>query len=143
MNVVRWSPFREFDNLFPALERSTAPVRRADWLPLVDIRETEQAYQIDVEVPAVASEDLSVSVADNVLTVSGERKSVVEDNASEGRVHRTERRYGKFVRSFQLPKDADADAISATSRDGVLYLTIGKIVEATAKTIEVKVEGDA
>ena len=142
MNVVRWSPFREFDNLFQALDRPTAPMRRADWLPLVDIRETADAYQIDVEVPAVASEDLSVSVSDNVLTVSGERKSVSEQDANEGRVHRTERRYGKFVRSFQLPKDADTDAISASSRDGVLYLTIAKVIEASAKTIEVKVDSD-
>ena len=137
MNVVRWSPFREFDNLFQALERPTAPVRRADWLPLVDIRETPQDYQIDVEVPAVASEDLSVSVADGALTVSGERKSVEEDN--EGRVHRTERHYGRFVRSFRLPEDADTDAISAESRDGVLYLKIGKQASAEAKTIDVKV----
>lgn len=137
MNVVRWSPFREFDNLFQALERPTAPVRRADWLPLVDIRETPQDYQIDVEVPAVASEDLSVSVADGALTVSGERKSVEED--TEGRVHRTERRYGRFVRSFKLPEDADTDAISAESRDGVLYLKIGKQASAEAKTIDVKV----
>ena len=137
MNVVRWSPFREFDNLFQALERPTAPVRRADWLPLVDIRETPQDYQIDVEVPAVASEDLSVSVADGALTVSGERKSVEEDN--EGRVHRTERRYGRFVRSFRLPEDADTDAISAESRDGVLYLKIGKQASTEAKTIDVKV----
>jgi HSP20 family protein len=144
MNVVRWSPFREFDNLFQALERPSVPVRRADWLPLVDIRETPQNYQIDVEVPAVASEDLSVSVAENVLTVSGERRSVVEEDQKEGRVHRTERRYGKFVRSFQLPKDADTDAISATNRDGVLYLKIAKLVEDKARTIEVKVDaGDS
>ena len=142
MNVVRWSPFREFDNLFQALERPTAPMRRADWLPLVDIRETEQDYQIAVEVPAVASEDLSVSVSDHVLTVSGERRSVVEDESNEGRVHRTERRYGKFQRSFQLPKDADTDAVTASSRDGVLYLKIAKYLQPAAKTIEVKVEGD-
>ena len=144
MNVVRWSPFREFDSLFQAMERPSAPVRRADWLPLVDIRETPREYQIDVEVPAVASEDLSVSVADNVLTVSGERKSVVEAEQEEGRVHRTERRYGKFVRSFQLPKDADANAISATNRDGVLYLKIAKQIGDNARIIEVKVDaGDA
>ena len=105
MKVVRWSPFREFDNMFQALERPTAPVRRADWLPLVDIRESENAYQIDVELPAVAAEDVQVSVAERVLTVSGERRSGVDDSASQGRVHRTERRYGKFVRSFQLPDD--------------------------------------
>ena len=138
MNVVRWSPFRELDNLFQALDRPTAPVRRADWLPLVDIRETEGAYEIDVEVPAVASEDLSVSVADGVLTVSGERK-VAERNEDEGnRVHRVERRYGRFVRNFQLPDDADNEKIEAESRDGVLYLSIAKREASISRTINVK-----
>ena len=122
MNVVRWSPFREFDNLFQGFERPSLPVRRADWLPLVDIRESGDAYQIDVEIPAVASEDLSVSVADGVLSVSGERKSPEseENEDSKGRVHRTERHYGLFERSFKLPEDADGEAITATRRDRVL-----------------------
>ena len=138
MNVVRWSPFRELDNLFQALDRPTAPVRRADWLPLVDIRESESAYEIDVEVPAVASEDLSVSVADGVLTVSGERK-VAERSEDEGnRVHRVERRYGRFVRNFQLPDDADHEQIEAESRDGVLYLKIAKREASISRSIDVK-----
>lgn len=138
MNVVRWSPFREFDSFFQGLDRPSLPVRRADWLPLVDIRETSDDYQIDVEVPAVASEDLSVSVADGVLSVSGERKSVESDDG-EGRVHRTERHYGSFERSFKLPDDADQDAVTASSRDGVLYLKIAKRQPTVAKSIDVKV----
>ncbi len=138
MNVVRWSPFREFDNFFQSFDRPVAPVRRADWLPLVDIRETEDNYQIDVEVPAVAAEDLSVSVTDGVLSVSGERK-VSETKDKDGRAHRVERRYGKFVRNFRLPEDADENGVGAESRDGVLYLTIAKKAEAVARNIEVKV----
>ena len=75
--------------------------------------------------------------------LSSARPRVTEQDSDEGRVHRTERRYGKFQRSFQLPKDADTDAISASSRDGVLYLKIAKYVEAEAKSIEVKVEADS
>ena len=138
MNVVRWSPFRELDHMFQAFDRPTPQIRRADWLPLVDIRETETSYQIDVEVPAVASEDLSVSVADGVLSVSGERR--VEKEADDtGRLHRVERRYGKFVRNFQLPDDADEEAIEAESRHGVLYLKIAKRASAQSRDIEVKV----
>ena len=139
MNVVRWSPFREFDNLLSAFDRPLAPVRRADWLPLVDIRENETEYQIDVEVPAVASDDLSVSVADGVLTVSGERKSVEREEGKDERVHRVERRYGRFVRNFQLPEDADFESIAAESRDGVLYLKIAKRASAKPQDIEVKI----
>ena len=137
MNVVRWSPFRELDHLMAAFERPSAPVRRADWLPLVDIRETQGNYQIDVEVPAVAAEDLSVSVADGVLTVSGERRTA-ESEEGEGRVHRVERRFGRFVRNFQLPDDADHEAIEAENRDGVLYLKIGKRESTISRSIEVK-----
>lgn len=137
MNVVRWTPFREFDHLLRALEPSQAPVRRADWLPLVDVRESQTDYHIDIEVPAVAAADLAVSVVDGVLHVSGERRAQVADD--NNRVHRTERRYGRFERSFSLPEDADADSIEAQSRDGVLYLTIAKQAPKVAKTIDVKV----
>lgn len=137
MNVVRWTPFREFDHLLRALEPSQAPVRRADWLPLVDVRESQTDYHIDIEVPAVAAADLAVSVVDGVLHVSGERRAQVADD--NDRVHRTERRYGRFERSFSLPEDADADSIEAQSRDGVLYLTIAKQAPKVAKTIDVKV----
>ena len=139
MNMVRWSPFREFDNMLTALEGPATPVRRADWLPLVDIRENGSEYQIDVEVPAVAAADLSVTVADGVLTVSGERKNVEPAQDSDERVRRIERRYGKFVRNFQLPEDADYDAIDAEARDGVLYLKVAKRASATPKEIEVKI----
>ena len=137
MNLVRWTPFGDFEHLVRALEQPRAPVRRADWLPLVDIRVTPESYHIDVEVPAVASEDLSVSVADSVLSVSGERRSTVtEDN---NRAHRTERHYGRFERNFSLPDDADPEAITAESRDGVLYLSIAKRAAEVAKKIDVKV----
>jgi len=137
MNLVRWTPFGEFDHLVRALEQQRSPMRRADWLPLVDIRESAENYHIDVEVPAVASDDLSVTVAEGVLQVSGERRSRADDE--DNRTHRTERRYGRFERSFSLPEDADPDAISAESRDGVLYLTIAKRVPEVAKKIDVKV----
>ena len=138
MSVVRWSPFREFDNLFQTIERPSPALRRADWLPLVDIRETDQEYKIDVEVPAVAAEDLSVAITDGVLSVSGERKAL-EEVDDEGRVHRVERRYGKFVRNFQLPDDADPEQISAQSRDGVLYLSVAKRQTAQSRSIDIKV----
>ena len=138
MNLVRWTPFGEFDHLVRSLEQSQSPVRRADWLPLVDIRESAESYHIDVEVPAVASEDLSVTVAEGVLRGSGERRSAVTDD-DHNRTHRTERRSGRFERSFSLPEDADPEAISAESRDGVLYLSIAKRVPEVAKKIDVKV----
>ena len=113
-------------------------MRRADWLPLVDIRETEQNYQIDVEVPSVASDDLSVSIHEGVLMVSGERKAT-EANEENGRLHRVERHTGRFVRNFQLPDDADFESVSAEHKNGVLYLSVAKREAAQARNIEVKV----
>ncbi|MEM9621334.1 MAG: Hsp20/alpha crystallin family protein [Pseudomonadota bacterium] len=142
MNVVKWNPMRDFDRLFQVMERPVNPtssVRRSGWLPLVDIRETKDSYQIEVEVPAVASEDLSVSFDNGVLSVSGERKSATDEAQEDGRVHRLERRYGKFERQFRMPEDVDAEAIKAQARDGVLYLTVGKQASATPRSIEVQV----
>ena len=135
MNVVRWNPGLEFDNLFQPTQHGQ--LRRADWLPLVDIRETEEGYQIDVEVPSVAADDLSVTVHEGVLSVSGERKPVTV-NEDQERVHRVERSSGKFVRNFQLPDDADVEAVGAEHKDGVLYLKIAKRATAQARNVEIR-----
>ena len=85
----------------------------------------------------MAAEDLSVSLADGVLTVRGERRS--EESEETGKVHRTERRFGRFERNFRLPEDADPEAIQAENRDGVLYVAIAKKASKTPRTIEVQV----
>ena len=149
MSIVHWNPWREFDRVRAGLaERELhsrlftrvagAPgesLARAEWLPPVDITETGNAYRIDVEIPAVAADDVNVSVKDGVLTVSGERKSQLESN--EGRRHRVERRWGKFSRSFRLPENVDEDSIEARAADGVLYLTVAKKEKAQPRRIEV------
>lgn len=136
MNVVHWNPWREFDELFTRLAGPTGEtLARSDWLPPVDITETEKAYLIDLELPAVPAEAVEVSVKDGVLTVSGERNS--ENRSDDGKRHRVERRWGKFSRSFRLPENVDEDAIEARSRDGVLYLTVAKKEKAQPRRIEV------
>ena len=138
MNIVRWNPFRELDQVF---DRYVAPVPGSfvpnghDWRPLVDIRETEDAYRVDLELPAIDPKDVSITFKDGVLSVSGERQFANDDS---GRVHRSERHYGKFTRSFRLPEDADADAIRATAKDGVVAIAVAKSAKAAAKEIEVE-----
>ncbi|MCZ6658838.1 MAG: Hsp20/alpha crystallin family protein [Gammaproteobacteria bacterium] len=137
MNLVNWSPFREFDDLFsrfPTL--ASENLARSAWLPPVDISETEDAYQIEIEIPAVAGDDVSVSVKDGVLSVTGERKFEKE---IEGKRHRVERRFGKFTRSFRLPENVDEESISATSEAGLLRLVISKREVEGPRMIEVKV----
>lgn len=137
MNLVNWSPLREFDDLFsrfPTL--ASENLARSAWLPPVDISETEDAYQIEIEIPAVAGDDVSVSVKDGVLSVTGERKFEKE---IEGKRHRVERRFGKFTRSFRLPENVDEESISATSEAGLLRLVISKREVEGPRMIEVKV----
>lgn len=135
--VTRWNPFREFDDLFAQFgafngERSA----RSAWVPPVDISETDTQYLIEMEIPAVAIEDVSVQVKDGLLSISGERR---REQEAEGRRHRVERQYGNFARSFQLPEDADEESIDAAAKAGVLTLTVAKREKATPRKIEVKV----
>lgn len=132
MGIVHWDPWREFDRLFARPGEGAA---RSEWLPPVDITETDKAYRIDMELPAVAAEDVNVAVKDGVLTVSGERKSESESGAAKR--HRVERRWGRFSRSFRLPENVDEDAIEARAKDGVLYLTVAKQDKAQPRKIAV------
>ncbi len=137
MNIMRWNPFRELDQVF---DRYAVPgvfsEDLREWQPLVDIRETENAYRIEVELPAIDPEDVSIDLKGGVLHVSGERDYVKEDDT--GRVHHSERRYGKFTRSFRLPEDADPEAIDAAAKDGVITITVGKSAKALGRSIKVK-----
>jgi HSP20 family protein len=129
--------FRE-PAMMPALTREGTVGMR------VDISETDQDIKITAELPGVKQDDLKVELVDDVLTISGEKKSEqTEEKEEQGRkFHRIERSYGSFRRSMTLPKGVDADAIEAGFRDGVLTVTVKKPVELqqaeAAKRIEVK-----
>ena len=136
MSIVRWSPFPEFDSVFRGIDQNTKVLRRADWVPLVDIRENEQAFTLEVEVPSVAAGDLSVSVAEGLLNVTGKSQSA--ENGEESNLHRSERLRGSFSRSFTLPESVDVESISAEIKEGVLYLNVPK--KLTLKhEVEIKV----
>ena len=136
MSIVRWNPFPEFDASFRGMSQNARAVRRADWAPLVDIREDDQSFLLEVEVPAVASEDLSVSMTEGLLTVSG--SSQASEDLEERSLRRSERRRGAFSRTFKLPEGVEADAISAEMKEGVLYLSVPK-KQAIKQEIEIKV----
>ena len=138
MNVVRWNPFAELDEFLGRRLGEHAAVNDGlGWRPAVDIRETDKAYVFDLEVPAVAPGEVSVSVRANVLSVSGERNFLSDDG--QGQVHRQERRHGKFARSFRLPNDANDEEINAAAKDGVITISVAKRRQAQARAIEVEV----
>ncbi len=142
MSIVRFNPARELDDFFGRfgdVNRSVwgENIATSDWTPAVDIRETDADFQIDIELPAVAADDVNVTVKDGVLAVSGERKYEKE---TEAKVHRVERRYGRFTRSFRLPENVDEGKVDARAKDGVLYLRVPKREEVKPRSIEVKVK---
>lgn len=142
MSIVRFNPVRELDEFFGRfgdVNRSVwgENIAASDWTPAVDVRETDDDFQIDIELPSVAADDVSVTVKDGVLAVSGERKYEKE---TEGKVHRVERHYGRFTRSFRLPENVDEGKVDARAKDGVLYLRVPKREEVKPRAIEVKVK---
>ncbi len=135
MSIVRFNPWREFDDLFSRANALSEPGRTpSQWRPVVDISETEHDYRINLEIPAVAREDVEVSLNDGVLRVSGTR-NIERDEAEK--TLRLERSQGSFSRSFRLPENVDEESISATVKEGVLYLVITKRVKDTPRRIEV------
>jgi len=145
MRLTRWEPFRDIDEMFkgfaPLMGR--LPVARAgeavyDFLPPADIVEHEKEYLVKIDLPEVRKEDVKVLFDDGVLTVKGERK--VEKEVKGETVHRTERFYGSFERSFMLPDDVDPKLIRAESKDGVLTLSLPKVATAKAKPVAITVQ---
>ena len=117
------NPFR-FYSPFLALHRGETEVDTQDWAPSVDVSETDDTFEVRAELPGVAKDDLRVSVKDNLLTLSGEKRQENVDDTQNYR--RVERRYGSFERRFTLPADVNTDDIKAEYTDGVLTLSIPK-----------------
>ena len=147
MALVRWDPFRELEEVSNRLNRVFArgdshtsngkeTMIIADWIPSVDISETAAEYQITAEIPDVKKEDVKVTLEDGVLTIQGEREYDKEEKGKK--VHRIERSYGRFARTFSLPDAVEADHVKAEFKDGVLSLHLPKSEKAKPKTIEVK-----
>jgi HSP20 family protein len=105
------------------------------WAPPVDISERKDAYVFTVELPGVKIENLEIAFQDGLLTIQGAR-SLTQDSADE-QFHVLERRYGLFRRSITLPLHVQADAIEASTEDGVLQVVVPKVEEAKPKRIEV------
>ena len=133
MRVIKWEPFRDVDDVFDRFfaetmrrwPRSTEARAALDWAPPADVSETDAEYLIKADLPEVRKEDVSITVQDGVLTLSGERKQ--EKRVDNEKMHRVERVYGSFARRFALPENADEQGISAESRDGVILIRIPKV----------------
>ena len=105
------------------------------WAPAVDISERKDAYVVTVELPGVKVDDLEIAFQDGLLTIQGDRHP--PQGSPDQKFHVLERRYGLFRRSITLPLHVMADAIEASTEDGVLQVVVPKAEEVKPKRIEV------
>jgi HSP20 family protein len=138
-------PLQSLRRLNTMLDEAFAPFVSGDengtmtssWIPVCDVFEDKESVEIVAEVPGVRPEDVKLSLENNLLTIRGEKRQVAEESAE--RVHRYERSYGSFERSFALPSTVNADDIEARYDQGLLTVTLPKAEKARPRQIEVKV----
>jgi HSP20 family protein len=109
----------------------------AAWVPPVDITEHSDAIRIHAEVPGVSPDNVKISVEGNVLTINGTKEQMSQEGTE--RMHRYERTYGAFERTFTLPATVDATGIRAGYENGVLIVTLPKVEKAKPRQIQVEV----
>lgn len=150
MNAMsKWNPFGELDDihnrlsgvlgksLFKPRTGDRESMTLSDWAPAVDITEDDKEFLIKAEIPEVKKEDLNVSVENGVLSISGERK--FEKETKDKKIHRVERSYGSFTRSFTLPDETNPEKVAAEFKEGLLRVHLPKETPAKPKAHTIKV----
>ena len=128
--LLRWDPFNE-------MTRDRGPNQMM--APAFDVRETEDAYLIEADLPGFDEQDVDVSVSGNRLTVSGKRENKSENKRES--YYYSERSYGSFSRSFVLPDGTDSDRIEADMKNGVLTLQVPKAAATQPRKIQLSKKG--
>jgi HSP20 family protein len=133
-----WDPFADLNRVQREFEKSFFQGRNrpADFAPMVDVHEDEDALVLRADLPGVNREDIEIQVDANVLTLKGERK--LEQENDRRRYHRVERSYGSFVRQWQIPTNIDASKVDASFENGILTLKLPKKEEQKPRKIEIR-----
>jgi HSP20 family protein len=142
-NVTRWNPNvaylnREpFARLFESFfnDAQGEEVSNRNWVPPVDIQETAEGYRLQAELPGLTREDIDITLENNVLRLSGERK--YERDVKKESFHRVERTYGTFSRAFALPQQVNGEGVQAAFENGVLTITVPKAEQAKPRKIAI------
>jgi HSP20 family protein len=142
--LMRWTPngdwmgvHDEVSRLFDSLVGTAAP--GTQWAPAVDVRETGEEFFVRLDLPGLEAKDVKVSVFEDTLTVSGERRESTE--SKDMRWHHVERYHGTFERRFQLGKAVQGDKVSATYKNGVLEIRVPKAEQAKPRDIQIQISG--
>lgn len=146
MELVRWRPRTrlpivqdDIDRAFDRLMRQWAsPVSfsEAGWNPSVDVIETDDEIVVKAEIPGVSMDDIDLTVENNRMILSGEKKQ--EHEEKDDNYYLMERSYGSFRRIFVLPAQADAERVVASYEDGLLTVTVPKSEVAKGMKIDIK-----
>ncbi len=127
---------RSFEDIWPSWPSlGWYPFETGEWVPAMDFYEKDDKYMVKAELPGMKQEDVDVSVVGNRLIIKGEKKA--ETEVKEENYYRSERSYGSFFRSVDLPPDADPNKIEANYDDGVLEVAIAKTAAAKSKKVKV------
>ena len=141
MALIRWEPARELNSLFSSIfDTPTGSVyagRR--WLPAMDLVETDDHFVLRADLPGLSEDDVDVTLENDILTVSGQRKA--ETETREKGYYRVERASGSFRRSLSLPEGVDPDAIEANFDKGVLEVRIPKPEQRKPRKVAITVGG--
>jgi len=144
-DLGNWSPFDQLNRLRNEIDQvfqssfgnwGSNTGLFEGWSPAVDLMEDKEKFTVKAELPGMKKEDIDVSLHGDMLNICGERKQ--EEEHKEGENYRSERYFGRFQRSVQLPYAVDGSKIEAAYRDGVLTVTLPKTEEAKRKQIEIK-----
>jgi HSP20 family protein len=153
MAIVRWDPTRELDSLQGEMNRlfssffdTPAPSGKGNgngtqrrWIPSMDLVETQDHFVLKADLPGMSENDVDVELENNVLTISGERKTEHEEQ-HEG-YYRLERATGAFSRTLSLPEGIDPEAVGATFDNGVLTVRVPKPAQAKPRRVKIGVGG--
>ena len=142
-HVTRWNPNAAYLNREPFSrlletffnDAQGEEVSNRNWVPPVDIQETEEGYRLQAELPGLTKEDIDITLENNVLRLSGERK--FERDVKKESFHRVERTYGTFSRAFALPQQVNAEKVQAAFENGVLTVTVPKAEQARPRKIAI------
>lgn len=143
MALIRWQPLQEIDTLQREMNRlfddMLMPTARREngfaFVPAAEIKETDEAIHLRLEVPGLEAKDLDVEVTADAVSISGERRS--ETKTEEKGIFRSEFRYGKFQRVIPLNTQIDNQKVKAEYKDGILTLTLPKMEDERRKVVKV------
>ena len=149
MKYDLWDPIREMENMLQRYSRAKggglatiaadSDMDLSEWSPTVDIEEDDKGYTVLADLPGVKKKDISVSLENGVLSITGEKHVEKETGKKGGKKHRMERFHGTFSRRFTLPGEVMEDKVEARYEDGVLSLTIPKAEEAKPRSVDIKI----